>query len=513
MMHELNSVDSIDSIAVAKYKIELWLLDCESLELYRGDQLLASLGSDNLTFTVEFGKLIFSCWTEERAESWRIIAYQIEEGNLLIKVAAAFKKEPFDLLLKVPGEGSFQNIGGKCRRDYLSSLCALIEHNFSPIKIEYYAIGRSDSHGYAKAIARLILRSGENLIAAVGVGPRENSVTVARLLGQGLNWFEVLRTRFGLAAVNRLMIFAPLDRSGLLAERLTLVRLPDAEIELFEVNEKNAAIEPIRPFDQGDLGLRLACSTKLPRALLNPLPDLAQLEWIRSLAPELIEIRQGAKRNRLKIEINGLEFARFCCGRQPSLEFGIGDRLELKEENRAELVELIQTIIRYRCQGSPDRQHPLFRISSESWLESILRRDIKALDPNLLQKYLYTQVPAIRQSSDRFIDLLTVRSDGRLVVIELKVSEEAELPFQGLDYWLRVEWHRARGDFQRRGYFQDLRLKEEPSLVYLVCPRLRFHKNFTAIAGSIDSRVPIYRIAINDNWREGLKVFSRERMN
>lgn len=45
----------------------------------------------------------------------------------------------------------------------------------------------------------------------------------------------------------------------------------------------------------------------------------------------------------------------------------------------------------------------------------------------------------------RPIDLLTLRHDGRLAVIELKVSEDREHVFQGVDYWRRVEAHRRRG--------------------------------------------------------------------
>ena len=37
------------------------------------------------------------------------------------------------------------------------------------------------------------------------------------------------------------------------------------------------------------------------------------------------------------------------------------------------------------------------------------------------------------------MDLLALRQDGRLVVIELKVSEDREHVLQGADYWRRVE--------------------------------------------------------------------------
>jgi hypothetical protein len=95
----------------------------------------------------------------------------------------------------------------------------------------------------------------------------------------------------------------------------------------------------------------------------------------------------------------------------------------------------------------------------------------------------------------------------------LKVAEDAELPMQGLDYWLKVEWHRRRGDFQRRGYFPDVKIADEPTLLFLVSPLLRFHPTFDLVVGWIDRKVPAYKVGINDNWRSGVKVLLKERVN
>jgi hypothetical protein len=97
--------------------------------------------------------------------------------------------------------------------------------------------------------------------------------------------------------------------------------------------------------------------------------------------------------------------------------------------------------------------------------------------------------------------------------MELKVSEETEFPLQGLDYWLRVEWHRARGDFHRRGYFEGLSLIDAPPLLYLVAPLFRFHETTKLIAGAIHERVPVYRIGLNEDWRREVRVLLRERLN
>ena len=99
------------------------------------------------------------------------------------------------------------------------------------------------------------------------------------------------------------------------------------------------------------------------------------------------------------------------------------------------------------------------------------------------------------------------------MVIELKVSEDPDFPLQGLDYWLRVEWHRRRGDFARRGYFHGLNIDDRSPLLYLVAPLFRFHATTKLIAGSIAERVPVYRIGINEDWRAGVRVLMSERLN
>ena len=58
----------------------------------------------------------------------------------------------------------------------------------------------------------------------------------------------------------------------------------------------------------------------------------------------------------------------------------------------------------------------IFSFSPEAWLESILRRNIKLLDANLILSPIYNQ---FRASQDK-IDLLALRKDGRLVIIELR---------------------------------------------------------------------------------------------
>jgi hypothetical protein len=84
---------------------------------------------------------------------------------------------------------------------------------------------------------------------------------------------------------------------------------------------------------------------------------------------------------------------------------------------------------------------------------------------------------------------------------------------QGADYWRRVEAHRRRGHIARARLFGDLRISDEPPLVYLVAPTLRVHPSFQTLARFIASDIEIYRFDINEDWRSGVRVMRRIRVN
>jgi len=111
------------------------------------------------------------------------------------------------------------------------------------------------------------------------------------------------------------------------------------------------------------------------------------------------------------------------------------------------------------------------------------------------------------------IDILTVTRRGRLAVLELKVVPDIELPLQGLDYWLRVRWHQARGEFQQKGYFRGLELSPEPPILYYISPQFCYHDTFPQILSQIDRSVPLVQVGINEDWRDGIQVVQRREWN
>ena len=55
-------------------------------------------------------------------------------------------------------------------------------------------------------------------------------------------------------------------------------------------------------------------------------------------------------------------------------------------------------------------------------------------------------------------------------------------------------------------------IADEPPLVYLVAPFLRFHRSFATLARAIRPEVEMYRFDLGEDWRAGVRVVRRARV-
>jgi hypothetical protein len=489
-----------------KYDLELFLLAGE-FDLFEDETLLEKTDGEHAIAEFSYGKLILTCWGDGWSRSWRIISSEQSTERLTLECAKQMGLKRCALTLSRGNAGVRE--ASQTRRDFARKLAAMIEGNLPGLRVERAVTARNDRRHLSGVHARLVIRDRTKRFAGVGVGESELQPNIDAALGAGLIWLDELRRRSG--RVDGLMIFAP--RCDTIAVRLTAISASE-KVSLFRINETKNTIVPVSPFDQGDLNdsfRKAARRAHWPRPGMLP-PDSAMLvESVRRLAPDHIEAHHRG--GWVSLSISGLEVARVWINRR-RVEFGIGDaRTKLDHRNEGDLQKLIHETISRRRPETRYRNEMMFRFQPERWLESILSRDVTVIDATLDPRFAYSQVPTYRGEQRTFIDLLAATREGRLVVMELKVSEENEFPFQALDYWLRVEWHRSRGDFQRRGYFEGLSLIDAPPLLYLVAPLFRFHETTKLLTSSIHERVPVYRIGINEDWRNGVKVLLRERLN
>ena len=522
----MTTLSDNEGAAKARYLIELATIDCAELSLFIGETQVATLARDAFQFSVEWGKLIFAWWDEGVSQSWRVTAYEIDRGELRLQATRGMARETTLLALRDPArlhEGRRKNPEienlplGERRKVYAETLSRLIASNFNGARIERATTGgtRSGTGRYA----RLVLKSSGEAILAIGVCEVESQPDIDGVIAAGLIWLAAYNEkREEESWAKRLWFCLPKGRSQTAMERLTFIDIsrPGARIECFEVDENSEEMTSVRAVAQDEL------LNSHPREVIWPgasTPDEGWRQRIIDLAPDLIETRRDSRTGADRFEINGLEFARM--NARGLTKFGVAglrsggeaNLVELTDSNFGELESLVRKITRYRSADCLDRRHPFYLLRAEGWLESLLRCDLGRLDTTLDERFVYSQIPAWRGDERSVIDLLTVNYDGRLAVIEIKAAEDPQLPLQGTDYWLRVEQGRLRNEFKKRGLFEGVNIADKSPLLYLVAPRLRFHRTFATVASCISPRIEVYRIGINTNWREGVKVHTRERIN
>jgi len=74
-----------------------------------------------------------------------------------------------------------------------------------------------------------------------------------------------------------------------------------------------------------------------------------------------------------------------------------------------------------------------------------------------------------------------------------------------------VEWHNARGELLRSGYFGGTELTSEKPLLFLVAPALHVHPANDTWLRYFAPEIEWEFVGIDERWREGVKVVFRER--
>lgn len=505
----MNPTPTPEDAARAKYEIELFLLAGE-FDLYEDERNIASLDASHCLCEISYGKLILSCWGEDWSKSWRVIDSEARPDSLRLHCSKQFGVKHCALELR-RGEQAYRL--AQSRAEFASWISALIESSLG-FNVAQCVTARDDRRHLSGSHTRLLLkdRMSGRFAAGVAVSSSETQSTVDAALASAIIWTYSLRSSG--KTVDRLFLFIPSGRATTIANRLTAVDVAGVAIKLREVDEEQSEIRASAAYDQGDLAdnfKKASARAVWPGEKRLNTEAAGIVDSLRALAPEHIRARNRG--GVVTLSIRGLEFANVNL-KTLRIEFGAGDaRVKSSNLDYDAIQELVSSILSNRTAEAADRTAEYYRLQSERWLESILRDDISVIDPALDPRFVYSQVPTYRGEQRTFIDLLAINRSGRLVVLELKVAEDPEFPFQGLDYWQRVEWHRQRGDFERRGYFPGVSISHDAPLLYLVAPLFRFHASTDLISGSISPRTPIHKIAINGNWRAGVRVLQSERLN
>jgi hypothetical protein len=396
------------------------------------------------------------------------------------------------------------------RCDQLATLACSLQPG---AKVERASLSPGARRGQPGRYARIILRQRHQRIAVTGSVASSKASDADAFLSAALLWFVRASERARSPYLQQLWLVVESALVKPTLQRIALLRESIREaITVYEDAEQLTQLRAVEIPTRAELWKRrTARFPPIPVSLSTGITDR-----IVEVAPEAIDVISA--RHGQTLRFYGLPFARV---RQllgvERVWFGAEGlrRRVLDATNDSEWMNLLSSLIEHRSASASDHYHALFRNAGEAWLESLLRRDITRLDPGLIIAPVHAQFRTARGgvAGVRPIDLLALRHDGRLAVIELKVSESREHVLQGADYWQRVEAHRRRGHIARAKLFGDRKIKDEPPLIYLVAPTLRVHPSFNTLARSIAPDIEIYRFDINEDWRAGVRVMRRMRVN
>jgi hypothetical protein len=474
----------------------------------RRDGVTIPLRQGEWELSAAHGRLHFAYWAERGLRTWRLLAWAWQDERLRMDVTRRMGAERATLEL-VPRASARAGVEAvrAARLRLCMQLAQLACASLPGAQVERVRLSMGARRTEPGRYARIILRPRGELLAVSGPVVTTAARDVDALLTSALLWWLRLQRQARFAGLRKLWLVVPRELTEATTHRLALLRAEvRRDISLYERDE---AWQTLTPLNGPDLPQLCAAA---PRSLKAPRVDLsATAARIVAFAPDAIDVVRARYGETLRY--HGLAFARVrrTLGRE-HVWFGTSARRLLTEDSWPELAKLLDELATHRCADAHDHRHALYAPAPEAWLESLLRRDITRLDPGLILAPLHAQLRAAAQTSSgaRPVDLLALRRDGRLAVIELKVSEDAALPLQGADYWRRVEAHRRAGHIAKANLFGDLPIAAEPPLLYLVAPIFRFHRAFQPLARLLTPEIDLYRFDLNEDWRAGVRVARRE---
>lgn len=504
--------------------VQDFLSEASGAVVLENGAVMFDLAQSKYSISGEYNKCLLHLWSSERNTVRRVLDAEVKNGTLRLAVQRLGQARPTKLEVCRERDRRSPSTKRAARAAYQQKLRRALERHFPGFTIARLTSGVDLEKSFGPIYARGLIRQGQTAYAVLGVNQQELQSSIDAALTFGILWLDVCRQNPHFSqkqgAVGRssclvqgLILFVPVGCSALVRERMANLNRSAAKWRLFEFDERHDAVVEIDCTDRGNVATRLAHATNETAALERFAESIAR---VQSILPNCeVAVLSPAE---ISFRWRGLEFARARMGAEAvtfqsrqEIVFGVGAEERMLEDRNWSFFAQLLTALRDARHPYGPRGDRLFRMHPERWLESFVRADVSVIDERLEPESVYSQVPAFSAADRAMIDVLTLTRDARLAVLELKADEDIHLPLQGLDYWVRVQWHNARGEFLKFGYFGGRELSAQSPLLFLVAPALHVHPATDVILKYVSQEIDWAFVGIDERWREGVKVVFRKR--
>jgi hypothetical protein len=510
-------------------QLQTFFSDQPAAVLLENGRILFDLRLATATVATEHGHCVLHVWSEERNCIRHVIDITVRKTGLRLHVLRMGQSKPQTLELQ-PQQRRLPSQRDSTRTRFIPLLERLLPRYFPDFQVEGLRTAMDLERSFGPSYARGTLVRGNSAWALIAINSEESQSLIDGILTLGVLWLHHCREHSGGRRLYEgLRVILPRGRAAVTAARMAWMSARAAKWELYELDEKTEELYQREYSDQGNCESRLVHAPNITAAqerFKSAIQRVQALLPAHAVAEMEIAFRSGSE---VGLLWNGLEFARVRTSasdnnftRSEEILFGSGANASLlTDESALKLREMVGELIARR-RTSGDKRDTLYRQQPERWLESMLRRSLDSVDAMIEPQPVYAQVPAFSAADRAVLDLLAVRRDGRLVVVEIKADEDLHLALQSLDYWVRVRQHHrpiannagsatSQSDLERFGYFPGKQLRGDAPLLYLIAPALRIHPVTEVVLRYVSPEVDWTLIALDERWREKIRVVFRKR--
>jgi hypothetical protein len=494
--------------------LEDFLASAQNAVILEDSIVLFDLAQSKYSISGEHNKCLLHLWSSERNVVRRVIEAEVKNETLRLTVQRLGQSRPGKLEIFRERDRRTPTAKRLARLTYQRILQRTLGHWFPSFEATPLRTSMDLERSFGPIYSRGLLQQGQSAFAVLGVNAHETQASIDAALTFAILWLDVCRqNQSGKSVVEGIKLFLPAGTAQLTRERMAHLNSHAAKWHLYELEERDDSLKEFDTSDRGNVTTRLVHCTDESSTRNRFAASISQ---IQELMPEVeIAILSLAE---IAFRCHGLEFARARLSHETEsfrslteIVFGTGTQeTALCDANLARFTQLVRSIGEVRHPEGP-RDHPLWRLHPERWLESLVVQNVAAVDEILDPACFYSQVPAFSAADRAMIDVLAVTRAGRLTVVELKADEDIHLPLQGLDYWSRVAWHHARGEFQHFGYFPLRELSSAEPLLFLVAPALHLHPSADTLLHYFSPKIQWELLGIDERWRQGVRIVFRKR--